>query len=134
MERSRGDTRGREVGRFFWQRVAMRTRNYAKAEQKTHIQYVSDAVKAASDTWRVSPGQRTRPNAFSQGSDYFVPRTRSRMAELEMRNGLAFSDYSGSPTLNRRGASPSSVTSPVDRFRDSGIPTRASRSNFLSAS
>eukprot|EP01047_Picozoa_sp_COSAG01_P034141 COSAG01_NODE_2549_length_7465_cov_5.036383_1_plen_1917_part_00 len=138
MEWNRGDSRGREVGRFLWQRVAMRTRHYAKASDKNHIQYLAAALKVAGHSW-VAGGDAV-PSRGTAGSGGFLPG--GAASRQDFVSDLSMSHHPGATTGRRVAAlqsrssmspgmfSPRALSpmeqslSPMERLRAAGDATR----------
>merc|ERR1711865_980630 len=148
LEWNRGDTRSREVGRFFWQRAAMRTRHNAKSADKTHMDYLAGAIRSAVDSW-VRPGSMHDPRgmtAYGGGSgdwrsgggpggggsrfdrmtaitsEYGSPAsTGARAAALH-----SLSNMSPSQGISPRRLSPRDISSPMERLRAAGQSQRPS--------
>ena len=60
LEYKRGDSRGQEVGRFFWSRASMRTKRLADEAGMDHMKFISERVWIAAREWEETPHASTR--------------------------------------------------------------------------
>ena len=60
LEYKRGDSRGQEVGRFFWNRASMRTKRLADEAGMDHMKFISERVWIAAREWEETPHASTR--------------------------------------------------------------------------